>query len=100
MSNWHMGSPKDVEGECNAWLLLADDYHDNLCTVRCRLLAEHKGVHKEEFERDGQPVIITWYIDERKEEEERQRILAEEEEAERLAAETERAQDEEANDAE
>ena len=94
MSNRHMGQPRDVEGECNAWLILADDYHDNPCTIRCGLPAGHSGAHREEFQRDGQPVVILWYIDERKEEEEWQRILAEEEEAERLAAEAGQARDE------
>lgn len=59
------GPPKDISGKCNAHLYLGDDYGDNTCTIRCLLPAEHEGVHREEFERNGKPVIITWWIDER-----------------------------------
>src|SRR5256885_305335 len=30
-------STHDVPGECNARLFLADDYGDNVCTLRCQL---------------------------------------------------------------
>lgn len=60
-----LGLPEDVEGECNARLLLADDYGDNVCTMHCQLPEGHDGPHREEFERGGKPVVITWYVDER-----------------------------------
>lgn len=59
------GPPKDVEGECNARLILADDYGDGRCTVRCPLEPGHDGPHKEEFKRSRKPVVITWHKDER-----------------------------------
>ena len=59
------GPPKDVEGECNARLFLADDYGDNPCTFRCQLSSNHVGPHEETFERGEKPVKITWEVDER-----------------------------------
>ena len=61
------GPPKDVEGECNAHLYLADDFGDNMCTIKCQKPPGHEGEHREEFERHGTPVIITWWVDERDE---------------------------------
>jgi hypothetical protein len=58
------GPPEDVEGECNARLLIGDDYGDNVCTLRCRLAPGHEGPHKEEFKSRG-PVIVTWVCDDR-----------------------------------
>lgn len=51
--------------KCDARLSLADDFGDNPLTFQCELLMGHEGAHKEEFERDGSPVTITWYVDER-----------------------------------
>ena len=52
---------------CGAELLLADDYGDNECTMRCMESPGHRGSpHREEFERGGRPVIVTWWIDERR----------------------------------
>jgi hypothetical protein len=63
------GPPKDVIGECNARLYLGDDYGDNVCTIRCSRPVGHDGPHKEEFQRGGgKPVVITWHVDERDEE--------------------------------
>lgn len=59
------GPPKDVEGECNARLHIADDWGDNCCTLRCREQPDHEGPHRKEFQRDGSPVTITWVRDER-----------------------------------
>lgn len=67
------GPPKDVEGECNAHLYLADDYGDNQTTCRCQLPKGHTGLHTEMFLRDkkfyglrtSNNVIITWSVDER-----------------------------------
>ncbi len=59
------GPPKNVEGECNARLYLADDYDDNRCTVRCSRPAGHDGPHGAAFQRAGGPVAITWHADER-----------------------------------
>lgn len=56
----------DVDGQCNARLYLADDYGDNLVTLRCQLKPAHSGEHIERFERDGSPVEIRWVKDERR----------------------------------
>jgi len=61
-------SYKDVDGECNARLFLADDYGDNVCTIRCQLCLNHTGPHEENFKRGGKPVKITWEVDERNDE--------------------------------
>ncbi len=60
------GPPKDVDGECNAHLYVADDYGDNTATVRCQLRQGHSGSHVEEYsdERTGR-VRIEWEKDER-----------------------------------
>lgn len=50
---------------CNAELHIADDYGDNHATMKCQLAPGHEGPHKEEFERDGTPVLIYWECDER-----------------------------------
>jgi hypothetical protein len=63
------GPPENVKGECNARLYLADDYGDNSCTIRCRLEPGHEGPHRESFQRGGEPVNITWVVDERREDE-------------------------------
>jgi hypothetical protein len=54
------GSPKDVEGECNAWLFIGDDYGDNHATMRCQLPKDHDGPHKEVYKRKGTDVTVTW----------------------------------------
>lgn len=59
------GEPSDVDGECNAHLYIADNYGDNHATMRCQLESGHEGPHKEEFDRDGKPVVVTWHNDER-----------------------------------
>ncbi len=59
------GEPGDVDGECNARLFLGDNYGDGTTTIRCQLAPDHEGLHKEEFEREGHPVTITWTVDER-----------------------------------
>jgi hypothetical protein len=61
------GPPKNVGGKCNARLFLGDDYGDNTCTIKCQLKLKHKLPHKEEFQREGRPITITWYVDESKE---------------------------------
>jgi hypothetical protein len=63
------GPPEDVAGECNAHLYIGDDYGDNHATMRCSLTPGHEGPHKEEFNRGGKPVVITWWVDQRSEEE-------------------------------
>jgi len=59
------GEPLDVAGECNARLYIGDNYEDNHVTMRCPLLPGHEGPHKEEFERRGKTVTITWWVDEK-----------------------------------
>jgi hypothetical protein len=59
------GEPLDVDGECNARLYIGDNYQDNHVTMRCSLLPNHEGPHKEEFIRSDKPVTITWFIDEK-----------------------------------
>lgn len=64
------GTPEDIVGECNAHLYLGDDYGDNHCTIRCSLPEGHGEEHKEEFSRGGRPVVVTWFVDERADEDE------------------------------
>ncbi len=59
-----LGKPEDVPGECNAWLLLGDDYGDNSTTCRCKLPEGHEGAHQEKFMRNDKPVTIQWWVDE------------------------------------
>jgi hypothetical protein len=59
------GKPKDVEGECNAHLMLGDDHGDGEATIRCGLPEDHEGHHTETFMRHERPVTITWVHDER-----------------------------------
>ena len=61
------GKPQDVQGECNAHLYLGDDYGDNVCTMRCQREPGHQERHREQFDRDGQTVVIEWGKDERDE---------------------------------
>jgi hypothetical protein len=60
------GEPEDVDGECNACLFIADNYGDNSATIRCQLAPKHEGLHREQFERKGGTVTITWVADERR----------------------------------
>jgi hypothetical protein len=60
------GEPQDQEGECNARLFIADNYGDGSATIRCRLTPNHEGLHREQFEREGGMVTITWVTDERR----------------------------------
>ena len=57
------GPPEDVDGQCNARLEIGDDYGDNCATMRCQLAPGHEGPHREEFERGGKPVVVTWFVD-------------------------------------
>lgn len=60
------GGPDDKPGECNARLFLSDDHGDNTCTIRCGLLPDHDGNHREVFTRDTSgKVNIAWAKDER-----------------------------------
>jgi hypothetical protein len=60
--------PKDVEGHCNAWLTISDDFGDNEATCRCQLPEGHLGRHREEWIRgEGNPVEVTWELDQRPE---------------------------------
>ena len=63
------GPPRDVEGECNAHLLIGDDHGDNHATMRCSLPAGHGGVKKEEYNSRGKAGVVTWHVDEREDEE-------------------------------
>lgn len=52
---------------CGAELKLADDHGDNDCTFHCQESPGHQETpHREEFERGTRPVIVTWWIDERR----------------------------------
>jgi len=58
------GPPKDVEGQCNAWLVIADDYGDNIATIRCQLKPGHEGLHLETYKDSNKgSVKITWEKD-------------------------------------
>lgn len=59
------GEPSDTVGECNARLFIGDNYGDGTATMRCQLPIGHDGIHREQFERKGGPVTITWTADER-----------------------------------
>ena len=63
------GRPKDVKGECNARLSIADDMGDNSATIRCKLQPGHDGPHKEcynaGYHGDVNNVTITWDKDSR-----------------------------------
>lgn len=59
------GEPDDVEGECNAHLYIGDNFGDNHATMRCQLTPGHKGPHREEFEREEGPVVVTWHGDQK-----------------------------------
>ena len=73
------GEPKDIDGECNARLSIADDAGDNSGTMRCQLEPGHDGPHKEVYNRsivsyDCEPmseasseVVVTWHGCDRKE---------------------------------
>ena len=58
--------PKDVEGECNARLFLADDHGDNGTTFRCQRRPGHAHGHRERFPQPGGngTVTVFWPIDE------------------------------------
>jgi len=58
-----MSQPDDVFGECNAYLLIGDDYGDNEATMRCHREKGHKGLHLEVF-REG-TAKVEWENDER-----------------------------------
>jgi len=59
------GKPQDVDGECNSHFYIADDFGDNSATMRYQLPKGHEGAHREEFERCGGKVVVTWEKDER-----------------------------------
>jgi len=67
------GPPKDVEGQCNAHLYIADDHGDNRATMCCQLPKGHEGTHEEVFYREGREVRIYWNGDERPVEEDERR---------------------------
>lgn len=60
------GEPQDEEDACNARLFIGDNYGDGTATMRCQLPLKHDGLHREQFERKGGAVTITWVADERK----------------------------------
>lgn len=60
------GEPEDGDGQCNARLFIGDNYGDNTATMCCQLAPSHDGLHKEEFDREGGKVTITWVTDERR----------------------------------
>lgn len=58
------GKPKDVQGECYAWLTLGDNYGDGTATLRCQLTPGHEGPHQEQYLSPGAgQVTITWEKD-------------------------------------
>jgi|GEM_PF-5902792 len=60
------GPQKDVAGECNARLTIADDYGDNHATVRCQKEPGHAGKHREMYgSRLAGTISIEWERDER-----------------------------------
>jgi hypothetical protein len=61
------GEPRDIGGQCNAKLYIADNYCDNHATMRCQLVVGHDGEHKETYDVGDQNVCVTWTVDERNE---------------------------------
>ena len=58
------GEPKDVPGECNAHLYIADNHGDNHATIRCMRKKGHTGKHTKNYGvDDGNPVTIEWVQD-------------------------------------
>ena len=63
-----MGPPRDIAGECNARLLISDDYGDNYATMRCSLPPGHTGPHREDWR--GGACRLEWEGDDRQLEDE------------------------------
>jgi hypothetical protein len=59
------GEPPDTDDACNARLFIGDNYGDGTATMRCQLPPNHGELHREQFERKGGTVTITWVADER-----------------------------------
>lgn len=55
--------PIDVDGECNAWLFIADNFGDSAATIRCYLPVGHEGKHCEQYTSSGGSVCIKWEVD-------------------------------------
>jgi hypothetical protein len=55
---------EDIEGQCNARLILGDDFGDNHCTFRCQLEPDHSGQHQEKHnqgdDEDPNWVVVQW----------------------------------------
>lgn len=49
------------DDRCNDILRLGDDFGDNECSFACIREAGHDGPHRDEFEHERQPVVVTWY---------------------------------------
>jgi len=55
------GPQKDVDGQCNDRLEIADDWGDNGATMRCQLKPGHDGPHREAYKGDcGDDVVVKW----------------------------------------
>lgn len=64
----HQWSPQYIErlqAKCGAELHIGDDFSDNHATMRCQLERRHDGPHRETYQRDDMPVVITWHTDDR-----------------------------------
>lgn len=60
-----MGTPEDVNGECNAHLYIGDDYGDSHATIRCQLPQGHTGPHQERYRHEPQRVTVEWTLDDK-----------------------------------
>jgi hypothetical protein len=60
------GEPKDVPGECNARLCIADNFGDNHATMRCQREPAHEGKHREVFKsKVSGEVVVEWEHDDK-----------------------------------
>jgi hypothetical protein len=59
-----VGPPKDVEGQCNVRLEIADDFGDNHATMRCQREPNHEGKHREVYQsKQAGEVTVEWERD-------------------------------------
>lgn len=60
-----MPRPRDVPGNCNAWVQFGDDFGDNDCTFACHLHVGHTGWHEVTFGTSGHGKLLHWEYDQR-----------------------------------
>ena len=58
--------PEDVQGKCNARLLIGSNHGEDHTSIVCQRRAGHKGKHSETWDVPAGKVAIHWTGDERK----------------------------------